>query len=132
MFRASGHPDDVLEAMAAPYRDWQHVSLHDGNYFGFIAEVDAEPVGGVGQRITGWPPHPLHPDRALRGYVLNLFVEPGWRGRGVGRALMAAAEAEFRRRGVDYAILHATRQGRPLYERDGWDQASEVGKLLTL
>jgi hypothetical protein len=28
--------------------------------------------------------------------------------------------------GVGYAILHSTRQGRPLYERLGWASTSEM------
>jgi predicted acetyltransferase len=44
---------------------------------------------------------------------------------------MALAEAEFAQRGVDFAILHATQAGRPIYERDGWRQTSEMSKVLS-
>ncbi|MCV0426243.1 MAG: GNAT family N-acetyltransferase [Roseibium sp.] len=130
MFRASGHPDQTLADMAETYRDWQRQSLDDGSYFGFVAEVDGHPIGAVGLMEIDWPPHPLHPLAAKRGYVLNLFVEPECRGQGIARKLMQAADGEFKKRGLDYAILHATKQGRPLYEKDGWAQTSEMGKTF--
>jgi hypothetical protein len=39
---------------------------------------------------------------------------------------MALAEQESRQLGVGYAILHSTRQGRPLYEALGWGPTSEM------
>ena len=77
-----------------------------------------------------WPPHPFHPGEGRRGYVLNVFVEPAHRRRGVARAMMAAAEAELVRRGLSYAVLHATEAGRPLYEARGWEATAEMAKRL--
>jgi hypothetical protein len=45
--------------------------------------------------------------------------------------LMELGEAELRKRGVSYGVLHATRMGKPLYERIGWAGTSEMAKLLT-
>ena len=104
--------------------------LADGRYFGFIAEDEGRAVGGVGLMELDWPPHPSHPGDPRRGYVFNMFVEPECRRRGVARALMAAAETEFRRRGIGYAILHASAEGRPLYEADGWRATAEMAKVL--
>jgi hypothetical protein len=36
----------------------------------------------------------------------------------------------LRKRGVSYGVLHATRMGKPLYERIGWAGTSEMAKLL--
>jgi GNAT superfamily N-acetyltransferase len=38
-------------------------------------------------------------------YVARLSVHPAWRGRGVARALMGAAEAEARRRALPRMLL---------------------------
>ena len=70
--------------------------------------------------VIDWPPHPSHPSDDRRGYVLNVYVEPEWRGQGIAKRLMAAAEDAFTQRGIGYAFLHATETGRPLYERAGW------------
>ncbi|MFT4183539.1 MAG: GNAT family N-acetyltransferase [Rhizobium sp.] len=130
MFREAGRDEINLAAMATPFRDWLEPRLADGRYFGFMAERAGVVVGGVGLMEIDWPPHPAHPAEGRRGYVLNLFVEPDHRGQGVARLLMQTSDDAFARRGIAYAILHATEAGRPLYERVGWSRTSEMAKRL--
>ena len=116
--------------MNVAFRIWLQPRLKDGSYFGFIVEDAGTPVAGIGLMVIDWPPHPSHPQEDKRGYVLNLFVEPLYRQRGLGNMLMALGEADFRKRGVSYGVLHATRMGKALYERMGWAGTSEMAKLL--
>lgn len=126
MFMASGRAEEVVAPMDAPFRAWLHPRLASGAYFGWIAEADGAPIGGLGMMEIDWPPHPSHPTQDRRGYILNVYVEPAHRGQGVAQALMARATEEGRRRGLDLMVLHATAMGRPLYERLGWAQTSEM------
>jgi ribosomal protein S18 acetylase RimI-like enzyme len=133
MFRESkapGRTEDVLKAMSAAFRIWLQRHLDDGSYFGFVVEDAGAPVAGIGLMVIDWPPHPSHPKEDKRGYVLNLFVEPLYRQRGLGNMLMELGEAEFRKLGVSYGVLHATRMGKPLYERMGWAPTTEMAKPL--
>ncbi len=133
MFRASNAPgrsDESLRAMTASFRVWIEPRLGGGSYFGYIVEEDGAAVAGIGLMIIDWPPHPLHPNEDKRGYVLNVFVEPSHRRRGLAKMLTALGEAELARRGVSFAILHATRMGRPLYEQAGWTQTAEMSKRV--
>jgi len=133
MFRASNAPgrsNESLRAMTASFRVWIEPRLRDGNYFGYIVEEDGAAVAGIGLMIIDWPPHPLHPNEDKRGYVLNLFVEPLHRKRGLAKMLTGLGEAEIARRGVSFTILHATRMGRPLYEQIGWTQTAEMSKRV--
>jgi GNAT superfamily N-acetyltransferase len=133
MFRASnarGRTEEVLRTMSLHLREWLTPRLADGSYFGFILEDDGNPVAGIGLMLIDWPPHPSHPSQDKRGYVLNMFVEPDYRRRGLGKLLMDAGEAELTRRGVSFSVLHATRMGMPLYERLGWSRTSEMSKSL--
>jgi ribosomal protein S18 acetylase RimI-like enzyme len=120
MFRDAGSDGQSLTTMTENFRPWLAPRLGDGSYFGFILTRGGEPAGGVGLMLIDWPPHPLHPADDRRGYVLNLFVEPEFRRRGLARQLMQLAEAELARRGVSLLILHATEKGRPLYMELGW------------
>ncbi len=61
-----------------------------------------------------------------RGYVLNVFVEPEYRGRGLARALMELCVTEARSRGIRVVALHASDAGRPLYEKLGFYAANEM------
>ncbi|WP_206120083.1 MULTISPECIES: GNAT family N-acetyltransferase [Rhizobium] len=130
MFAEAGRDAAEIAEMNSAFRDWLKPRLEDGRYFGFIAEHDGRSVGGVGLMLIEWPPHPSHPSDDHRGYVLNVFVDPEQRGRGIAGLLMDAADREFRQRGITYAILHTTKAGRPLYERTGWAQTSEMAKAI--
>jgi GNAT superfamily N-acetyltransferase len=128
MFKASGRTDEVLAPMTEAFREWLRPRLASGAYFGWIADHAASPVAGLGMMEIDWPPHPSHPVEGRRGYVLNLnvFVESQHRGRGLAKSLMDLAVGEGRRRGIAYMVLHATRMGRPMYEKLGWTQTSEM------
>jgi GNAT superfamily N-acetyltransferase len=131
MFKASGRSDEILAPMDAPFRAWLAPKLAAGDYFGWIAEAGGAPVAGLGMMVIDWPPHPSHPTQAARGYILNVYVEPGHRGRGLAKMLMARATEEGRRRGLALMILHATAMGRPLYEQLGWAATSEMSLNLS-
>jgi len=126
MFRDSGRAEDLVTAMREPFRAWLEPRLADGRYFGWAIERGGAVAAGLGMMEIDWPPHPAHPLEARRGYVLNVYVEPAHRRRGLARRLMASAEDEARRRGIGYMILHATADGRPLYEDLGWRPTTEM------
>lgn len=130
MFRDAGRSGEVLKLMTEHFREWLRPRLKDGSYFGYVMSDDGIPVAGIGLMLIEWPPHPEHPTADKRGYVLNVFVEPGYRKRGLARELMTLAEAEFARRGVSYAVLHATEKGRLLYQGMGWNGTTEMAKAL--
>ena len=132
MFRDAGVSDDVLKPMTEHFREWVRQRLMDGSYFGYVMLDDGSPVAGIGLMLIDWPPHPAHPMQEKRGYVLNVFVESDYRNRGLARELMSLAEAEFVRRGVSYAVLHATEKGKPLYQGLDWNGTTEMAKTLSV
>ncbi len=77
--------------------------------------ADAPPVGGVGLRSIA----------PTIGEVRRLWVDPGWRGRGLGRALMAALEEEALGLGhVRMQLATGDRQPEAvaLYNAAGWQR----------
>ncbi|HEV3429486.1 MAG TPA: GNAT family N-acetyltransferase [Paraburkholderia sp.] len=134
MFSEAGRDAATLATMTEHFRAWLAPRLADGRYFGFVLnDDDAEdevPVAGIGLMEIDWPPHPAHPEQDRRGYVLNVYVEPHARRRGLARQLMQLADEAFARRGIRYAILHATEQGRDLYRQLGWGATTEMARTL--
>jgi GNAT superfamily N-acetyltransferase len=126
MFAESGRTREALQPMTAAFEQWLAPRLKDGSYFGWMLEDAGVVIAGVGMMVIDWPPHPSHPADHRRAYILNVFVEPEHRRKGLAKRLMALAEATARELGVCYAILHSTRQGRPLYESLGWGPTSEM------
>jgi ribosomal protein S18 acetylase RimI-like enzyme len=130
MFRDAGRSEEVLQIMTRHFRDWLRPRLRDRTYFGFVACDNGQPIAGIGLMLIDWPPHPSHPTTDKRGYVLNVYVEPEHRRRGLARELMRLADAEFAKRGVQFAILHATDTGRGVYAGLGWSGTTEMSKVV--
>ena len=131
MFRESNAPgrtEAILATQTAHFRPLLATRLGDGSYFGYIVEDHGKPIAGIGLMTIDWPPGPAHPTQDRRGYVLNVFVD---RKQGIAKALMDRADRDFAERGVAYAMLHATRMGRPMYEQLGWSATSEMAKSLS-
>jgi GNAT superfamily N-acetyltransferase len=130
MFAENDVSSAALDAMAEPFASWLGPRLADGRYFGLMAEDSGAVVGGIGLILLDFPPHFLHPGSGMRGYILNVYVEPSHRGRGLAKELVLRGEEEFRRRGVVFEVLHASAMGRPVYESLGWMAMPEMGKAL--
>ena len=58
--------------------------------------------------------------------MVNVFVDPAWRRRGLARELMEAVIAWGRSEGLARLVLHASADGRPLYEELGFEPTSEM------
>ena len=126
---ADGDPA-TLRQMSEHFRPWLQPRLVDGRYYGFVLEEGGQVAAAIGLMSIDWPPHPAHPERDQRGYVLNVYVEPEYRRRGLASKLMLLGEAEFARRGLGFAVLHATEAGRPVYAGLGWKATAEMAKVL--
>jgi len=84
----------------------------------FVAEVAGEVVGYVTTTV--------HEERQ-QGRIPNLAVDVRLRGRGLGRALIQAALADFRRRGLRVARIETLEDnavGRHLYPSLGFQEVA--------
>ena len=90
-----------------------------------LRETGARAVGGAGLWRMEFPPHFLDTGQE-RGYLLNFYVEPEFRGQGLARRLLAAAVEEARRLQIRVVTLHASKFGRPLYEQEGFRGNNEM------
>lgn len=85
----------------------------------------AEPGGCGSVEIVQWVPGRLDPT-PRRAWIHSVYIEPQFRRRGIGRQLTQTIIRWCRKRGFDWIYLHASDQGRPLYESLGFVPSSEM------
>ncbi|MBA2633693.1 MAG: GNAT family N-acetyltransferase [Chloroflexi bacterium] len=92
--------------------------VNDPDATPFLAIAGGQPAGFIGFRFRRRLNH-----ATFEGWVSDLFVRERWRGAGIGRALLAAAIAEWRLRGGHQVMLEVATDraaARGLYEATGF------------
>ena len=93
-----------------------------GRMHTWIAETD-RCIGVVSLLLWARPPRPF--DHGQRdGYIVNMHVDREERGKGVGRRLLDECLASRDEFTIGRFFLHATDDGRPLYESAGFQPNS--------
>jgi ribosomal protein S18 acetylase RimI-like enzyme len=127
MFEAMSRGTESIRAeLGRNFAAWLAPRLADGRYLGWITTDAKRPVASAGLIILDWPPVPHDPAGTTRGYLLNIFVDAEYRRRGLARALVEQCIAETRRRGMRVVTLHASLEGRGLYEKIGFHAGNEM------
>jgi GNAT superfamily N-acetyltransferase len=97
------------------------------NYGGFIAEVNEKAIASVSCQLYEKPyPQIIKIERRQWGYIWGLYVEPDYRGQGIGSQLMNRAIKYLKSLGCSRAILHTSPLGKPIYERLGFTNSNEL------
>jgi ribosomal protein S18 acetylase RimI-like enzyme len=104
---------------------WVRAKLIDGSYVGWLTEQDGCVVAGAGMMLMDFPPHWMDP-QPVRAYLLNVYVEPEFRRRGLASHLLEMAVKDAHRRGIRVVSLHASKFGRPLYALNGFAPTNEM------
>jgi GNAT superfamily N-acetyltransferase len=110
--------------------------LQRGEYVGWLgspADRPDEVAGGAGVQLRLVLPHPSRtPEGEVtvaegkHAIVLNVYTEPAWRRHGLAEQLMHQVLAWARQERLDRLVLHASDDGRRLYERLGFVATNEM------
>jgi GNAT superfamily N-acetyltransferase len=131
MFFDMGQRDiDVLDEMMKSFRPWLLEKMSTEEYRAWFAITeDGSVAAGAGLWLMNWPPG-LYSSEPWRGNILNVYTEPGHRRRGLARSLVTAALDWCRTKGIHVVILHASNEGRTLYEALGFQPTNEMRVFL--
>jgi GNAT superfamily N-acetyltransferase len=128
MFFDMGYTDAAeLAAMDAAFAPYVERALRAGAYLGWLAHTaDGRVVAGGGLIVHEWPARPANPAEPRRAYILNVYTEPEFRGRGISRGIMREILAWCGAQGFRSVSLHGSKFGRPLYESLGFEPTNEM------
>ncbi|HJQ97437.1 MAG TPA: GNAT family N-acetyltransferase [Candidatus Polarisedimenticolaceae bacterium] len=103
--------------------------LADGSYRGWLALSGETVVAGGDIVILDFQAHPIDP-RPRRAFVVNMYTDRAHRRQGLARRLMETMIAWARVEGHATLYLHASDEGRGLYESLGFSPTNELRLML--
>lgn len=127
MFRDMGEGTvEELDRMVEVASPWLTRAMEDGLYRHWLAiDESGRVAGGGGVLLSPWPANP-HDPCTERAVILNVYTEPEFRRRGVARRVMTAILAWIKAYGLRGVNLHASPEGRTLYEKLGFEATNEM------
>lgn len=134
MFHDMGRTTAEIEGpLLEACRDYFDQALATGEYVGWVAELRDPPhavIGGAGVQFRPMLPRTDPAGSSLlvgrEGLILNVYVAPSHRRRGVARRLMEHLIAWAPGAGIVRLVLHASSEGRPLYDSLGFTSSNEM------
>lgn len=126
MYEDMGETDAAaLAGMVATSRAYLIQALASGSCRAWLADAAECVVGGGLVLISPWLSHPFD-QRCQKVSILNMYVDPEYRRRGIARQLMLTMVEWCRKEGFVQVDLHASKAGRPLYESLGFQPTTEM------
>jgi GNAT superfamily N-acetyltransferase len=126
MYESMGYRNArALAGMLSACEPYLATALADGSFRGWLALEQERVVAGGAVLINPWPSHPYDLE-CRRATILNVYVYPQFRRRGLARQLMQTMIDWCSRQGFAAVYLHASKDGKPLYETLGFEPTSEM------
>ena len=115
----------ALDTMVKLTAGYLEEAMADGSFRAWLAYEGQHAVAGGAILISPWPAH-AYDLECRRATILNVYTYPAHRRRGLARALMQTMIAWCRREGFARVTLHASDDGRHLYESLGFEVSNEM------
>lgn len=132
--------DDIDAALVAATRRYFMRRMPSGEYIGWVAlarpAATEDSRGAMRSKVIGtaglftYESPPAHPGGGSEGRLVNVYALEGWRGRGVGIALIEACIETARRNGVHRVLVDDGPVGRHLYEKAGFTRTNSVMEFV--
>ena len=122
------HPElkKEIRATEAGTRNWIREQLSKKSLVCLIVRSRDGRVAGSGCIwLREEQPRPTNM-RLLVPYLMSMYTEKQFRRKGVAKLIVKSALKWSREHGYDRVILHASKEGRPVYEGLGFTQTNEM------
>jgi GNAT superfamily N-acetyltransferase len=123
---------DAFEILRRKARTRLEQWINNGRYVAWLASPVNRPemiVAGAGIQLQPILPRPLDVStigEGRQGTIVNVFTEPQWRRRGIAALLLKEIIIWCKDEKVDRLVLHASDEGRSIYERLGFIISNEM------
>lgn len=126
MFRDMGWTDEKeLSKADGAYAKWARARFRSRKFLAWLAVApDGRVAAGGAVWLRDQQPGPLR--KSPLPYLLSMYTEPEFRGKGLATKIVKAAMAWGRKRGYAKMLLHASKMGRGVYSKLGWERTWEM------
>ena len=107
------------------YRGFLLESMPDGSFMQWLAEADGEVAATGSISFYRLPPTGRRPN-GRAAYIGNMFTYPAHRRQGLATRILRRLAEEAQAAGCGIITLHASDQGRPIYEAFGFAAAKDL------
>jgi GNAT superfamily N-acetyltransferase len=115
--------------LAEAIRQYLTRTLPAAKFVAWVAEVNGEIIGTSGVVMFERPP--IYGNLSgMEAYVMNIYTIPNWRGSGVATALLGEIISYVRKTDARRIWLHATEDGKRLYEKVGFVSTTDEMELI--
>lgn len=116
---------EELDAVDREYRRWARSRMRSGQFVAFVVEERGRIPASGGLWLMPLPPRPwTRGDHAP--YLMSMYTEREDRGKGYATMVVDAAIRWSRVHNHKVIILHASDEGKGIYEKAGFRQTSEM------
>ncbi|MGE3267554.1 MAG: GNAT family N-acetyltransferase [Chloroflexota bacterium] len=119
-------PTDEGDRIEAAVLAYIQRAMPAGTFYSWIVECDGRAVAGGGLQLRTLMPRPDYILGEPEGLIVSMWTDPEHRRKGLGRQVVEAILAWGRSNGVTRFTLHASKDGRPLYELFGFRPTPEM------
>lgn len=106
--------------------DYISRAMPAGTFYAWLIESDGRAVAGGGLQLRTLMPRPGFVDGEVEGLIVSMWTEPEYRRRGLGRRIVEAILGWCDAHSLRRVTLHASNDGRPLYELYGFRGTNEM------
>ncbi len=97
------------------------------SFTAFVAETEEQIIGSAAcQRFSGFYPGVFEQSERDYGYIWGVYAAPQYRGKGMSKALVAAANDYLKGIGCTRALLHASPMGKFIYTALDFTESNEM------
>jgi GNAT superfamily N-acetyltransferase len=130
MFRSMNDNIDEakMETLRQPTAAYLQRAIPSGEFCAWLAESEGQVIGSAAVILHAKLPGPRNPS-GREGYILSVYVNPAWRRQGIATALMNTILEYLRQNNVGAAYLHASSEGRLVYEQLGFESVPHAMRL---
>lgn len=109
--------------------DYFNKSIINEEFIGWLAIIGDEIIATSGLCFYTIPPSYKNQTGKI-AYIMNMYTKPNYRRQGIAKELFKRTIEESKILGIKKIVLHATSDGRPLYEKFDFENNDEEMVLL--